>query len=92
MDQKFCQSCGMPITKPEEHGTNKDKSLNDDYCTFCFQSGKFVQNYTMDEMIEHCLEYIDEFNKESEKKFTVEEARAGMKEFFPHLKRWSGLN
>ena len=42
----------------------------------------------MDEMIEHNLEYLDEFNKDSEKKYTVEEARSGMKQFFPHLKRW----
>ena len=32
--------------------------------------------------------YIDEFNKDSEVKYTVEEARKTMKEFFPQLKRW----
>ena len=43
---------------------------------------------TMDEMIELNLNYLDEFNKDSEVKYTVEEARKTMKEFFPQLKRW----
>ena len=32
--------------------------------------------------------YLDEFNKDSEVKYTIDEARATMKEFFPQLKRW----
>ena len=43
---------------------------------------------TMDEMIELNLNYLEEFNKDSEVKYTIEEARATMKEFFPQLKRW----
>lgn len=89
MDQKFCQSCGMPLNAAEHFGTNADQSVNEEYCAYCFKDGAFTSDCTMDEMIEHCLVYIDDFNKDSEKKFTVEEARAGMKEFFPHLKRWS---
>ena len=41
----------------------------------------------MDEMIELNLNYLDEFNKDSEVKYTVEEARKTMKEYFPQLKR-----
>ena len=36
----------------------------------------------------YCLNYLEEFNKDSEVKYTIEEARATMKEFFPQLKRW----
>ena len=89
MDQKFCQSCGMPLNTAEDFGTNKDMSANDDYCTYCFQKGEFTQNVTMDEMIELCLRHIDEFNKDAEHKVTVDEARAQMKEYFPMLKRWA---
>lgn len=87
MEQNFCQSCGMPLT--EEHfGTNKDGSANTEYCTYCYKDGEFTSDITMEEMIEHCVQYLDEFNKDSEKQFTKEEAIAQMKEFFPHLKRW----
>lgn len=43
----------------------------------------------MEEMIEHCLLHLDEFNKKSEMPVTEQEAREGMKLFFPTLKRWS---
>lgn len=85
----FCQSCGMPLQSDELKGTNKDNSLSTDYCTYCFQSGAFVQDCTMDEMIEHCSQFVDEFNKDAEKKVTKEDAIANMKQFFPTLKRWA---
>lgn len=88
MEQKFCQSCGMPLNVAADHGTNADKSINDDYCTYCFQDGNFTQQLTMNEMINHCAQFVDEFNKSSEKKLSKDEAIAQMKEYFPHLKRW----
>ena len=30
----FCQSCGMPLEKPEDFGTNMNKSRSEDYCHF----------------------------------------------------------
>ncbi len=88
MEQKFCQSCGMPMTAAEHFGTNADGSQNPDYCVYCMKDGQFTADVTMDEMIEHNLQYLSEFNKDSEKQFTLEEARAEMKAFFPQLKRW----
>lgn len=85
----FCQSCGMPLESDNVKGTNKDKSINNDYCTYCFQNGEFAQECTMDQMIEHCAQFVDKFNEGSEKKITREEAIANMKEFFPKLKRWA---
>lgn len=70
-------------------GTNKDKSLSNDYCVYCYQEGEFTQDLTMDEMIEHCSQFVDEFNKDAEKKVTIEESVEQMKQFFPTLKRWS---
>jgi len=35
MEQKFCQSCGMPLN-PEVLGTEKDGSKNEEYCTYCY--------------------------------------------------------
>ena len=88
MEKQFCQSCGMPMETPEMYGTNADSSKNEDYCTYCFKDGKFTQDVSMDEMIEVCIKYLDEFNKDSEKKVTADEARTMMKEYFPSLKRW----
>lgn len=79
---------GMPMDTPELFGTNADGSKNEDYCTYCFKDGKFTQDVTMDEMIDICLEHLDEFNKDSEKKVTADEAKTMMKEYFPTLKRW----
>ena len=78
----------MPLTDASQFGTNADRTPNETYCHFCFRDGTFTQKCTMDEMIELNLNYLDEFNKDSEVKYTVEEARKTMKEYFPQLKRW----
>ena len=87
MEQKFCQSCGMPLTE-ELLGTNADGSKNFDYCQYCFKDGKFLQDCTMDEMIEHCAQFIDEVNKQMPKPMTRDEYVQMMRGFFPMLKRW----
>ena len=85
---QFCQSCGMPLTRIEDCGTNEDGSTNFDYCQYCYKDGKFVQECTMDEMIEHCAQFIDEVNKNMPKPMTKEEYKQMMQGFFPMLKRW----
>ena len=83
MEQKICQCCAMPIDETT-FGTEANGSKNEEYCQYCYADGHF----TMDEMIELNLNYLEEFNKDSEVKYTIDEARATMKEFFPQLKRW----
>ena len=87
MEQKFCQSCGMPLTD-EILGTNADGTKNGDYCIYCYKDGKFLQDCTMDEMIEHCAQFVDEVNKNLPRPMTKEEYIGQMKTYFPHLKRW----
>jgi hypothetical protein len=50
---KFCQSCGMPMEKDiEKGGTNADGTKTLKYCSHCFQSGEFKDNFTKpDEMV-----------------------------------------
>lgn len=84
----FCQSCGMPIEEKELQGTEKDGGLNGDYCIYCYRDGAFTEDCTMEQMIAHCAEMVDEFNKDSEVKYTKEEAVEQMRQFFPQLKRW----
>jgi len=41
---KFCQSCGVPLKKdPKGGGTNEDGSIQLNYCSFCYENGKFKQ-------------------------------------------------
>ena len=84
---KFCQSCGMPLTD-EVLGTNADGSKNEDYCMYCYKDGKFLQDCTMDEMIEHCSQFIGAFNEGLTNPITKEEYIGQMKIYFPQLKRW----
>lgn len=87
MEQKFCQSCGMPLTD-DYKGTNADGSRNDDYCNYCYMDGRFLQDMTMEQMIEHCAQFTDEINKWSGENMTVEQAKEMMRQFYPTLKRW----
>lgn len=87
MEIKLCQSCGMPLTN-EILGTNADGSPNEDYCIYCYKDGKFTQDMTMEQMIDHCAQFTDEINKNSGQNLTVEQMKEQMRQFFPHLKRW----
>lgn len=78
----------MPMASAEQFGTNQDGSTNQDYCMYCYKEGEFTQQVSMDEMIEHCAQFVEEFNKDAEVKVTKEQAIAYMKEAFPSLKRW----
>lgn len=40
-------------------------------------------------MINHCAQFVEEFNKDTEVPYTREEAIAQMKLYFPTLKRWA---
>ena len=88
MEQKFCQSCGMPLTEGL-FGTNADGSKNGDYCIYCYKDGAFLQDCTMDEMIEHCSQFVDEVNKHLPQPVTREQYKEQMRKYFPYLKRWS---
>lgn len=88
MEQKICQSCGMPMKAAEEFGTNSNGSQSEEYCVYCFKEGKFTADVTLDEMIALNVQYLNEYNKNAEVKLTEEQATAQMKAYFPTLKRW----
>ena len=77
----------MPLT-PEVLGTNADGSKNEDYCMYCYKDGGFTTDCSMDEMIEHCAQFVGEVNKHLPSPITKEEYIGQMKAYFPHLKRW----
>ena len=88
MEQKICQSCGMPMVTVEEFGTNSDGSVNEDYCVYCFRAGKFTVEASMDEMIARYAEFPDALKDENGNSITKEQFITNMNVFLPTLKRW----
>lgn len=83
MEQKYCQSCGMPLGDESLFGTNQDGSKNQDYCKYCYENGAFTQDVTMEQMIDFCTPMMVEAGTPEA------EARRMMQEYFPSLKRWA---
>lgn len=40
---KNCQSCDMPLKKPEDRSTNADGTPSEMYCKNCYENGAFKQ-------------------------------------------------
>jgi hypothetical protein len=80
---QICQSCGMPMMKPEDFGTDINGSKNEEYCTYCFQDGKFTLDATLEQMIKKLVTMHDQMG------MTEEEARKTANENLPKLKRWA---
>ena len=87
MEQKFCQSCGMPLTD-DILGTNADGSKNEEYCIYCYKDGAFTGDYTMEQMADFCAQFVDDYNKHTGKNLSREEYKKELLKFFPLLKRW----
>ncbi len=87
MKQRFCQSCGMPLTD-DILGTNADGSKNEEYCIYCYKDGAFTGDYTMEQMADFCAQFVDDYNKHTGKNLSREEYKKELLKFFPLLKRW----
>ena len=62
-NNKFCQSCGMPMSRdPEKGGTEKDGSKTNKYCSYCYQNGNFTSPEidTPKKMQSFCIEKMKE--------------------------------
>jgi len=80
----YCQSCAMPMEKPEMFGTNTDGSKSEEYCTYCFKSGKLTEpDILMQEMIDKCVTIMGQ-----QKIMAEDQARDLMNKAIPTLKRW----
>ncbi len=81
--KKFCQSCSMPLDKPEMRGTEKDGTPSSDYCTYCYQHGAFLSpGMTLEEMKVLVKTQMEKMNIDSA---LVKRAVKSL----PHLKRWN---
>ena len=50
----ICQCCGMPIDDDSILGRDKDGTLNEEYCKWCYADGTYTYN-NMDELIDVCV-------------------------------------
>ncbi|MDF2628472.1 MAG: putative transcription activator [Symbiobacteriaceae bacterium] len=83
MHDPICQSCGMPLSKEEQFGTEKDGTQTQEYCVYCYANGQFLQpNMTMAEMVEVCVPFMVQDGMKEE------QARAILGQQLPTLKRW----
>ena len=79
-----CQSCAMPMDKAELFGMNTDGTRSNEYCTYCFQNGKFTApDITMQQMIDKCVGIMVQRNIMAEA-----DARELMAGTIPNLERW----
>ncbi len=80
----FCQSCGMPMIKPEDFGTTADGWRQNEYCHYCYADGRFLQpDVTLAQMIEFVVKPMTEATG-----MEAAEARALAEQMLPHLGRW----
>ncbi len=52
----ICQCCGMPL-EGDIIGRNKDGSLNDDYCKWCYSDGTYTY-HDMDDLLNVCVSHM----------------------------------
>ena len=79
--QLICQCCGMPIDDDSILGRDKDGTLNEEYCKWCYVDGTYTYN-DMDELIDVCVKNMVNEN------FTEEQAGSYLKEILPKLDYW----
>ena len=79
----FCQSCSMPLRKPEDFGTGAEGFRINDYCVHCFAEGRFTDpSITMQAMIDRCVPFMTQGG------MPETEAKDLLKRVMPMLKRW----
>ena len=79
----ICQSCGMPMEKEKDFGTNSDGSKNMEFCCFCYQNGRFTdEGITMEQKVEKSIEIAKKMGIPGDK------AREMASNVIPKLKRW----
>ena len=79
-NQLICQCCGMPLDDAII-GKNKDGTLNENYCQWCYADGTYTYS-NMDDLIDVCVGHMVNEN------FSEEQARIYLKQTLPKLDYW----
>ncbi len=85
-EKNICESCGMPMHHLADFGTNKDDTVNTEYCKYCFQRAVFTDHgITLEQKIEKNINIVEKMG------LPIEEATILAHNTLPTLKRWKGL-
>jgi len=85
MQEKFCESCGMPMGATDEmYGTELNGNKSMDYCGSCYDNGVFTNpNLTLEEQVTSVAALmVKDFG------FSPEDAKEQCEAGIPNLKRW----
>lgn len=77
----ICQCCGMPLEDDSLLGHDKNGTINENYCKWCYADGTFTYG-NMDDLIDVCVKNM------ANEHFTEEQARAYLKDLLPQLDYW----
>lgn len=87
MPERYCQSCGMMFTGPDQHGHEADGTETEDFCRWCYDQGAYTYETTMEEMIEDCAPHMAEHMG-----WSVDECASLLGAILPHLRRWNATD
>lgn len=80
----ICQSCGRPLERPSDHGTEADGTPSPEYCSICYKQGAFAQPaLTMEQMIEKTANVLA-----IQMGLPAAKAKELVGTYMPKLKRW----
>jgi hypothetical protein len=80
----FCQSCSMPLTKPEDFGTDPAGYRVNNYCHHCYADGAFTEpDVTLPQMIDRCVGIMGARGIMPES-----DARVLLTDVMPRMERW----
>ncbi len=83
----FCQSCAMPLGKPEDFGTDQAGYRVNDYCQHCYADGAFTQpDISMEEMLAFCVDIMAKQGI-----MPAAQATGLLTDVMPRLKRWRAV-
>jgi hypothetical protein len=87
----ICQSCAMPLVKPEDFGTEADGSPSKDYCIHCYADGKFTNpDMTMDDMVAYLAPNWGEWTGKPD--MSVEDAKVEVRNMVSNAGKGSKKN
>ena len=75
-----CQCCGMPL-EDGIIGRNRDGSLNEDYCKWCYADGTYTY-HDMDDLIDVCVQHM------VSEEFSEQQVREYLQQTLPQLDYW----